>query len=377
MKKIYYLAYYDIPTGNTDVVLAATNKMNYIIDVLTENGYEVVVVSASVNRNGQKVRGEFKQIRNNVFLKTFDSNISKIKLLRLFQFRFLKHKIKKYFRDTVKINDKLLIYHSLGYAKLYKWFYQKLKAKVILETEEIYTDVTKVRGYSQDKEIQCLAWADAYIFPTSLLNEKINKAQKPNVIIHGTYNVEKDYGDKFNDGKVHCVYAGTFDPRKGGVAAAAAAGQFLNENYHIHILGSGTEKDEEVLKKQIDETSKNTKCKITFDGLKSGEEYIRFIQKCDIGLSTQNPNAAFNDTSFPSKILSYMANGLRVVSVKIPAITTSAINDYMYYYDEQTPQKIAEAISKVDLNDGYDGRKMISELDRNFEMRLKQMLYIL
>lgn len=377
MKKIYYLAYYDIPTGNTDVVLAATNKMNYIIDVLTENGYEVVVVSASVNRNGQKVRGEFKQIRNNVFLKTFDSNISKIKLLRLFQFRFLKHKIKKYFRDTVKINDKLLIYHSLGYAKLYKWFYQKLKAKVILETEEIYTDVTKVRGYSQDKEIQCLAWADAYIFPTSLLNEKINKAQKPNVIIHGTYNVEKDYGDKFNDGKVHCVYAGTFDPRKGGVAAAAAAGQFLNENYHIHILGSGTEKDEEVLKKQIDETSKNTKCKITFDGLKSGEEYIRFIQKCDIGLSTQNPNAAFNDTSFPSKILSYMANGLRVVSVKIPAITTSAINDYMYYYDEQTPQKIAEAISKVDLNDGYDGRKIISELDRNFEMRLKQMLYIL
>lgn len=376
MKKIYYLAYYDIPTGNTDVVLAATNKMNYIIDVLTENGYEVVVVSASVNRNGQKVRGEFKQIRNNVFLKTFDSNISKIKLLRLFQFRFLKHKIKKYFRDTVKINDKLLIYHSLGYAKLYKWFYQKLKAKVILETEEIYTDVTKVRGYSQDKEIQCLAWADAYIFPTSLLNEKINKAQKPNVIIHGTYNVEKDYGDKFNDGKVHCVYAGTFDPRKGGVAAAAA-GQFLNENYHVHILGFGAKKDEELLKKQIDDISSKTKCKITFEGLKSGEEYNRFIQKCDIGLSTQNPDAAFNDTSFPSKILSYMANGLRVVSIRFPAVENSAIGEFMYYYNEQTPQKIAEAISMVDLNDGYDGRKIISELDRNFEMQLKQMLYIL
>lgn len=376
MKKIYYLAYYDIPTGNTDVVLAATNKMNYIIDVLTENGYEVVVVSASVNRNGQKVRGEFKQIRNNVFLKTFDSNISKIKLLRLFQFRFLKHKIKKYFRDTVKINDKLLIYHSLGYAKLYKWFYQKLKAKVILETEEIYSDVTKVRGYSQDKEIQCLAWADAYIFPTSLLNEKINKAQKPNVIIHGTYNVEKDYGDKFNDGKVHCVYAGTFDPRKGGVAAAAAAGQFLNENYHVHILGFGSEKDKELLINQIDDISRKTKCKITFEGLKSGEEYNRFIQKCDIGLSTQNPDAAFNDTSFPSKILSYMANGLRVVSIRIPAVENSAIGEFMYYYNEQTPQKIAEAIVKVDLNDGYDGRAIIKLLDKKFISEIKVILEI-
>lgn len=373
MKRIYYFSYYDTPNGNTSVVLAATNKMNYIIDVLTACGYEVVIVSASVNRNGNKVYGEFKKIKDNVSLKTFDSKISKIRLFRFFQFRFLKHKIKNYFKKTVKNNDKVLIYHSLGYAKMYKWLHNKLKAKIIIETEEMYTDVTKVRGYTRNKELQCLNNADAYVFPTILLNEKINSENKPYTIIHGTYNVEKDYGEKFNDDRIHCVYAGTFDPRKGGVAAAAAA-QFLNEQYHIHIIGFGSKKDEELLIKQIDEISNNTTCKLTYDGLKSGEEYIKFIQKCHIGLSTQNPNASFNDTSFPSKILSYMANGLRVVSIRIPAVEQSAIGKYMYYYNEQKPEKIAEAIKKVDINDAYDSRKIIRLLDKNFKSEMKTLL---
>ena len=50
---------------------------------------------------------------------------------------------------------------------------------------------------------------------------------------------------------------------------------------------------------------------------------LKFIQKCQIGLCTQNIDAAFNTTSFPSKILSYMSNGLEVVGVNIAAIKNS------------------------------------------------------
>lgn len=106
----------------------------------------------------------------------------------------------------------------------------------------------------------------------------------------------------------------------------------------------------------------------------SGEEYIRFIQSCDIGLSTQNPDAAFNATSFPSKILSYLSNGLRVVSIRIPAIEGSDVGDKLFYYDEQTPKQIADAILSVDMAQAYDSRSDIVDLSNKFQNELMLMM---
>ena len=128
------------------------------------------------------------------------------------------------------------------------------------------------------------------------------------------------------------------------------------------------------MKDLISDIASRSKAKVSYDGLLSGEDYIRFTQSCDIGLSTQNPDAAFNATSFPSKILSYMANGLRVVSIRIPAIEQSAVGDKLFYYDEQTPQEIAKAILSVDMEKEYDSRTFISGLADQFENQLIELL---
>ena len=128
-----------------------------------------------------------------------------------------------------------------------------------------------------------------------------------------------------------------------------------------------------MVKQTIEEVNALGKCKVTYDGLKSGDEYIKFIQSCHIGLSTQNPNASFNDTSFPSKVLSYMANGLRVVSVKIKVLETSSINDFLYYYQGEDPQKIAKAIMSVSVKDNYDSRSVIYKLDNAFSEKLRML----
>lgn len=381
MKKIFYLGYYDLPDGKTNVVLAATNKMSYIINVLAESGYTVEVVSASASKRGERYTGGTRQVRENVSLTTFDSHTCKNGFARVVNRRIFLSRLKRYLKNQITAGDTVLIYHSLGYYKLYKWLVERLKANVILEVEEIYTDVGKIRFVTSEKEERSLSYANAYIFPTQLLDEKINKTHKPTVIIHGTYGVEADKKCKFDDEKIHvqnkriihCVYAGTFDPRKGGAAAAAAAA-YLPDSYHIHILGFGSDEEVQKMKALITEISKSSKAKVTYDGLLSGEEYIRFIQSCDIGLSTQNPDAEFNSTSFPSKILSYMANGLRVVSIKIPAIEKSAVGNYMYYYNNQTPEEIAEAIKSVDLNDNYNGREIIAGLDKQFIESIKRIL---
>lgn len=372
---IKYIAHYDCldKLQERNYFLSCVNKVSYILKILSSQGQEVEVLSASNSLIKKSLHKQTIQLYDNVKLKLFHG-FKRGSVLRnkistfMFKIMFFIHLLFNLHKD-----DTVIVYHSLAYFKQIAFLKKIKKFRLILEIEEIYADVIG-NARKKQKEIKFFQLADAYLFPTNLLNDTINLQNKPYVIIHGTYNVEKDYGEKFNDGRVHCVYAGTFDSRKGGVAAAAAAAQFLNEKYHVHIIGFGSKKDEELLKNQIDEISKKTKCKITFEGLKSGEDYNRFIQKCDIGLSTQNPDASFNDTSFPSKILSYMANGLRVVSIRIPAITTSAINDYMYYYDEQTPQKIAEEIKNVDLHDEYDGRDVIKKLNVAFFENLKKIL---
>lgn len=368
-----YLCFYDYDIKRTKIILAAVNKLNYIIDSIVCCGQSVDIISPSVSLGDKKVIGKYEKIKDRVTLKTFDSLSGGSAFKRFVRRKHVYAQLKKYLKEDLLAGDTIIIYHSLGYYKLYKWLKEKLKVKIILEVEEIYTDVRKLRLITRDKEVQSFSYADAYIFPTQLLDDVVNVDKKPSVIIHGTYCVEKECGQPFGDGKTHVVYAGTFDPRKGGVQAAAAA-EFLTGKYHVHILGFGSEEDKQNLLKTIEDVSKKTECTVTYDGLKSGEEYIRFIQSCDIGLSTQNPDAAFNATSFPSKILSYMANGLRVVSIRIPAIENSAIGDYMYYYDRQTPEEIAKAIMQVDLNDGYNGREIISKLDKKFTKEIAELI---
>jgi len=179
---------------------------------------------------------------------------------------------------------------------------------------------------------------------------------------------------KFDDNRVHVVYAGTLDSRKGGAFVAAASAEFLDENYHVHIIGFGTREQTNHLESIVDRINKESEAIVSYDGLLMGEDYVRFLQKCHIGLSTQNPDGEYNNTSFPSKILSYLANGLRVVTIRIEAIERSVIGDKVYYYEEQDPREIASVISRIDLNQTYDSRQVINGLDAEFSDRLMKLL---
>ena len=381
MKKVYYIGYYSDLNGVQDrkTAPAADTKMSYIIESLKNIGYEVEVISFCEENSRNRIIKKYDEYDINEkshkvhFFKTYTS---KYRIIRVIGRWFTWLSQKKYIqKNCLNEECKIIIYHSLGLLKLLKFLNGKNK-KYILEMEEIYADVINNNNIRQ-KEIKLAKMASGYIFPTNLLDKEINTEKKPSVIIHGTYKVEKMINKKIFDEeekKIHCVYAGTFDPRKGGGTAAVAATEYLPSNYHIHILGFGSNEEVEKIKKIIKETEKKSKAKVTYDGLLKGEEYINFIQNCQIGLSTQNPDAQFNATSFPSKILSYMANGLRVVSIRIRVVEKSDIGNFIYYYDEQTPQNIANAIKNVNFDDNYDSRKLILKLDEQFLKDIKSIL---
>lgn len=383
MGNIYYLSYYDSTGSNEhrNVTLSAKTKMDYIITCLAKAGERVEIISASGSTDKKESYPKsYTEIQDNVYLKkfyTFPWGNSFQKLLSMTTSRasILFELLKK------RKNDIVLMYHSLGYMNTVLFAHKIKRFKLVMEVEEIYADVTG-NLKTRTKELRFFQEADAYIFPTQLLNDEINRKHKPSTICHGTYSVESDRGCKFDDPVIqnvdkrviHCVYAGTLDPRKGGAVAAAAAAEYLPFNYHVHILGFGGEKEICEMKELAAEVAKRSKAKVSYDGCLSGEDYIRFIQSCDIGLSTQNPDAAFNATSFPSKVLSYLANGLHVVSIRIPAVERSAVGNMLTYYDTQTPDKIAEAIMSVDVNSAYDSRNVIATLSDRFEEDLKALL---
>ncbi len=372
MKKIFYLGYYNLPDSGTNFVLAAVNKMNYICEAVEKAGYSTEIVSASGAVEKKFCKSKKVKLTDKTTLKLFSSLPRLNRIVSVIDRVILKTKLFLYMVKNTNKDSTVMVYHSLGYMSLVKRL-KKLKGfKLIIEAEEIYGDVIGDEKTSQ-KEYDFFKIADGFIFPTELLSEKVNTKKKPEVIIYGTYHIEKEMPKLFSDGKIHCVYAGTLDPRKGGAAAVEAA-LFLNGDYHIHVLGFGNEKEKAEMLNIIDDISKKTEAKITYDGLLSGDEFTSFIQSCDIGFSTQSPDAAFNSTSFPSKILTYMVNGLRVVSIRIPAIEKSAVGKFMYYYDEQTPENIAKAIKSIDFSEEYDSRKAIGILDKAFICDLKTML---
>ena len=372
--KIYYLGYFDFQNSivQRKYSVSATNKMEYIARAIQAMGYPIEFISLSLsNKKGLSFHKSQVVESNGLkahFFPTFDWPI---------YFKCLKEAwriicVLLWGLKYLTADDVVIFYHTTSKTStILTWLRTIRQFSLILEVEEIYSNVARLPKKAVRREYHTFEHCDGYLFSTEMLEEKINTNHKPYVIIYGTYNVEKEINNQ-KDNEIHVVYAGTFDKRKGGAAAAAAAA-YLPDNYIMHICGFGKPNEVEEIKKQVQGLQKKG-YKISFEGLLKGKEYISLLQSCSIGLSTQDPSAKFNNTSFPSKILSYMSNGLMVVSIKIDAVSKSQIGNCISYYDEQTPEKIAASIISVDTRKRGNSRDVISALDDSFKKDIAKLI---
>jgi len=374
---IYYLGHYNCEQISEEKRIAAPpamNKMGYIISVLSEmKDYRSIVVSPCETGSYCYVKGNMRDLNECVSLKTFDSFSSQNKIIRGFGHIWTKSQLLRFLLKNVKSDDTIIVYHSLALMDIVKKLKNKKNCCLMIEVEELYSDVREDQVL-REKELEYLQTADQYIVITELLNKQVNLQNKPRIISHGTYRTVPKYGEKFNDGKTHVVYAGSFNPVKGGALSAIEAAEYLDDRYVLHILGKGNEADTGTVMKKVEQVSAKTKCNIVFDGYKTGKEFDSFIQACHIGLSTQQPDGKYNASSFPSKILMYMSNGIPVVSIRIPAVDTSDVKDYIFYYDNPTPEDIAHAIMRVPTDSSYDPSDRLHELHEAFARDLRTFL---
>ena len=380
-----YVAFYDTEDykeENRSVALCAANVVDYMISVISEYG-ELDIISPSRTRNKSGVfHGRKNKIRDSVTLvqpPSFGTSnlVSKAILVGYTRLWFLYYM----FKNTKK-GETVIAYHSVSTMNTLRIIKKLRKINLILEVRELYSDArenydefkndqTKLRK----KELSFFEIADKYIFPTELLNEIINKENKPHVTVPGPYVVEKRLAPHgWGDGKTHIVYAGTIRGAK-GVLTSVDVAEELPSNYAIHILGKGTEASIRTLEERIEKVNQLGHAQVTYEGQLRGDDYKAFLQKCDIGLVPQDPGATFTNTSFPSKILSYLSNGLYVVSVRIPAVDESPLKEKIIFYDNNDMKSIAKSIIEAASNTSNNTtEELLNRLDKNFRDEMEKLL---
>jgi hypothetical protein len=372
-QEIKYIGFYDVPKSNVKRVsaLPATNKMDYICDSIIQAGFKVHLVSPAWIEDSlcnAKMEGESTiHLTKNKKLTLVASIGTSNKFTRNLKIIYSVIWLFFWLVLNVKKEEKILVYHSpwlalpILLAKKIKRFY------LILEVEEIYSDVSSLHLYFNYLEKEIIKNSDSFLFSTELLINKIGLT-KSFIIIYGNYENVDIIATPANDGKIHLVYAGIIDSHKAGAFNAIESALFLPANYEMHIIGFG---EIEKLNMRIDEINKISKCKVIYDGLKSGLDFVKYCQSCHIGLSTQIMKGDYLNTSFPSKILTYLSLGLKVVSCKVKCVKLSKIGDYVSYYEVDSPESIAKAICEIDINNGSNSQKIIKELNDNFVIQLK------
>lgn len=368
--KILYLVPYthkQFLNDNRVTYPSSLAKCQYITRTLAKLGHDVTIVSSSPTKN--KLGFFKKRIGTNednikfILGPTFGArtNLGKIfqKLFsRVWLFFFL---LSKKYENTI-----VIVYHSLSLIKPILWSRFFKKYKFLLEVEEIYGSFSVVNSRGKKRENKYLQSPDRYIFSCESLERLVNLKKKPYIISYGSYLVNEHVKKEWGDGRIHIVYAGTLDAKKGGCYNAIKAASFLPKNYVLHVLGFGTEFEIDKTVEAIECANKQNAALIEYDGCLYGDEYDELLSKCSVGLSTQKLNGSFNNTSFPSKILVYLSHGLKVVAPKIDVLVESKLNNILFLYDEEKPESIAKTIIAADESNSTDGKHIIVDLDNDF-----------
>lgn len=184
---IKYIAFYDVNSNeeeNRNVPPAAKTKLDYIISTLCSFEKKIEIISPAVTTSKNTFKGKKINLSEKCDLKLF-LTFGKNKLV----FTKVGTLITKilfmiYLFINVKKDDDVIVYHSLYYMRFIKILRKLKRFNLILEIEEIYSDVLndEVRKKKEQAFFKC---ANSYIFPTILLNSEVNVNNKPYVIIHG------------------------------------------------------------------------------------------------------------------------------------------------------------------------------------------------
>lgn len=364
MGRLHYIGWYigenefDQYSGNIPGML----KMRYVAEMIHKAGLEVNVLSLAsskafswplvrAQKGGFKVKYLLGLGQKGRIGKYLDSIIKRIQFV-------------SYVLLQVKKTDTILLYHSVLYTDLLKKIRKIANRKVILEVEEVY-------GYSAqgdkdwvEAELSSIKSMDYYLFVNSGIPKYMGISQDRYVVSYGVGVIPERSSERFDDGKIHIVYAGTIENKKLGAFTAIDTAKHLSDKYVMHILGFGKEESIAVMQEMINSINRREKgCHVCYEGYKTGKDLDDFLFKCHVGISTNVMRPNFANNSFPSKVITYMCHDLTVVLGYADAFKDAPfVKGWTFYYDHN-PESIASAIVSANLVSEGFYRPMIDQMN--------------
>lgn len=376
MKKVYYIGWYiaDEDRERFSGNVPGNLKMHYVVDQIKESGNipEIISFARKNDISGlyftQKRKSQDCRLR---YLGGFgggerighrlDFLLKKIQFIILYFF-------------IIKTSDTIILYHSVELTNLLAKLRKIVKHHVILEVEEVYGYAAQGDDKNSLKiEFKTIPMMDEYILINDFLQYEFSLPKEKCVPCYGVVSIPQRQVDRFDDGKIHVVYAGTIEGRKQGAFLAVETATYLPDNYITHILGFGKKEYIDALLKKIEETNRLKGFEaVIYHGFMSGETLDNFLFKCHVGLSTYVQRDDFANNSLPSKVLTYMCHDLAVVRGNATAFNIMDISKFWTLYTIGTPEDVAAAVVSARIPKFGEHSKYLTECNDRFVSFLKQ-----
>lgn len=366
MKTVHYIGRYIAAQewGTYVANVPGMMKMRYVADKIQESGYKLIIVSVA----DKDTKGFYcsKTFEHNGKTIIYTGGIGKKSRFKSFFRTLIKQMtVLKYILFNTKKEDLIVLYHSVPYTNVVSRLVGWLNRRFVLEVEEIY-------GYNavEDKpwvndEIRRIKKFKKFTCVNDGIPQVLGLDAKDYVVIYGAGIFPTRTAERYDDGKIHVVYSGTIEGQKMGAMTAVESARFLTSNYKMHISGFGNNNSVETLQKRISEINEELgEERIKYEGFLSEEDMHKLMFSCHIGLSPNVLRANFANSTFPSKVVTYMCHDLAVVISYATAYDYPISNGWVFYR-EQKPEIIAKAVMEAKVLPIGFYRPAIEEMNNN------------
>ena len=378
---IYYVGYYDIPRNGKyvrSISPAAVRKMDYVIHTLCALGEDVTVVSPAITAStdvNTGLRAYVETIGERCQLICAPMLPIRHAKLQPLNARFARWWLKHYLCRHVRKDDVVIVYHVPVLAPVIAASLNRIGYKFILELEEIYSKVWKMSEAERKQEEALIAMSGGKaIVVSEALKEKIGFDHA--VVSYGSY---KAYEGPIHrapkaDNSIRLVFSGGIEKTRGGAFVALDVIRKLPARYSLTISGSvdaGSKDDFLSLIQEIN-IEKGFNC-VKYVGLLPQEQFDELLLHADVALNLQR-EGEYGGFLFPSKILTYLAYELPVVTTPGESICKSALSDQLFITDDYRIDTIIQTIEAMDLSKQNNYRQTLQKMDAEFKAALKELI---
>ncbi|HEY5122574.1 MAG TPA: glycosyltransferase family 4 protein [Ignavibacteria bacterium] len=202
-------------------------------------------------------------------------------------------------------------------------------------------------------------WATAIIVISTYLRNKYIKRTKKSVVLIPITAIQNFNEDKkvFND-PLNVLYAGTFADKDGVKDIIEGFMLFNNFFKNAQLILTGKSAQQLIYKEKF-KAQKN----LIFKGYLQDDEFYQMLRDADI-LCMCRTESGFANAGFPFKLGEYLATGNPVICTKVSDVETYLTDQDAYLINPNSPQAIADTLTKIVNNPEAAKIKGINGLEK-------------